>query len=63
MNSGGLYLPLRQIYSIPVRNHLAVFAAGNLEHKITYRRPYTAGLWIGSMSVFKEVFECTAILN
>jgi hypothetical protein len=40
-----------------------VFALGNVEHLNNYRRPYTAGLWIGSMSVFKEDYECSVILN
>ena len=41
----------------------AAFVAENVEHLIKYRRPYTAGLWIGSMSVFKEVYERKEILS
>ena len=42
---------------------LAVLVAENVEHLNKYRRPYTAGLWIGSMSVFKEVYERTETLS
>ena len=35
----------------------AVLVSENVEHLNKFRRPYTAGLWIGSMSVFKEVYE------
>ena len=42
---------------------LAVLALRNVEHMKKYRRPYAAGLWIGSMSGFSEDYECTVTLN
>jgi hypothetical protein len=54
LNSGGL----SSRETIP-----ALLTAENVAYLNKYRRPYTAGLWIGSMSVFKEVYERTEILS
>ena len=40
-----------------------VFALGNVKYLKKYRRPQTADLWIGSMLVSQEDYECSVIFN